>query len=77
MTKCVAVGAIAHTAEPAANTYAPSAKILRRPDWSASAPAVSRLTARPVLIELRIHVVAAGGAARAAVIVAAFPSGPE
>lgn len=72
MTNCVAVAAVAHTMEPAAKTHAPSSKTRRRPDWSASAPAVSRLTARPVLIELRIHIVAPGVAASAAVTVAAF-----
>src|SRR5262245_52274863 len=77
MTNVGEPSATAHSTDPVANTQAPVVNTRRRPTPSPSAPAHSRLTASPTLIELRIHVAPAGEARRDSVSAGAFPNGPE
>src|SRR3954469_10291943 len=57
-------GATAHSTEPTAVTTAPATKTRRRPKSSPIAPAGRSATAKPRLIELRIHDVATAPAPR-------------
>ena len=65
----------ASSADAAASTSAPTTNMRRRPWSSPIAPAGSSATARPQLIELRIHACPLGPAPSADAVAASVPTG--
>jgi hypothetical protein len=71
----VVSGASAATTDPITSTSAPATNMRRRPWSSPIAPAGSRATASPMLIELRIHACPSGPAPSPAAVLVRVASG--